>query len=414
MLPAYTLVTASGHEDLVHDLIKAGANVNHAQAGVLSSPLAHALKGDHMSTARALLAAGAHIDVEEFNGPVLNMIAASCAPLALTFILSHPSPPSSDHASTALLIAASVKGCTHTAAIVTSLLAAGASASAVGEFQRSALMRAAESGSSEAFQVLMRAGADVSATSADGANAFVIALMEKNEAVLQLLRPHVTAAMANPRSVAGQPALVAVASEGDLDAMLALMSHGARVSDVGEDGVSVAHALAASCAAGALEKVIEYIKEGSGGTCTLGGNSSGTGTYSCADEIKSMVNAREQQHGECLLHLHTHKHTHARTRARAHTYTHTHTHTHTHTNTHTHTHTHTHAHAHTHTHARTHTHTHKHTHTHMLKLLPSLVIFNRRFDAAACCSIFDCSRSRGRQSGAGSHERCRRKSDTGK
>jgi ankyrin repeat protein len=291
-----TLFAASGHEDLVLDLIKAGADVNQVHAGILSSPLAHALKGDHVPTARALLAAGAHLDADDANGPVLRMLAASCSPKALSFILSRPTPPSPDHANAALLLASGVKGCPHTAAIITSLLAVGATASAVAD-QRSALMRAAESGSADAFQVLMQAGANLSSTSADGANVFVIALMERNEAVLRLLRPHVTAAMANPRSDSGQPALVAVASEGDADTLLALLSHGARASDAGEDGVTVAHALAAAGAAEALEKVLEYVKEGSGGTCTPGTASAGTGKPSCVDEIRSMVAARELQHG---------------------------------------------------------------------------------------------------------------------
>jgi hypothetical protein len=136
-------------------------------------------------------------------------------------------------------------------------------------------------------------------TSPDGANAFVIALMEKNEGAQRLLLPHVDAAMANPRSDAGQPALVAVATEGDADALLALISHGARVSDVGQDGITVAHALAAAAAAGALQQVLQFVKGGAGGTCNVDSGSISSGAWRCADEIVSMVTGREQQHGRC-------------------------------------------------------------------------------------------------------------------
>ena len=124
--------------------------------------------------------------------------------------------------------------------------------------------------------------------------------MEKNEAALQLLLPHVDPAMANPRSDAGQPALVAVATEGDIDTLLALLSHGAHVSDVGWDGITVAHALAAAAAAGALEQVLQFVKAGAGGSCNVDSGISGkSGAWMCADEIVSMVTGREQQHGRC-------------------------------------------------------------------------------------------------------------------
>jgi hypothetical protein len=281
----------------VLDLIKAGANVNEAQAGAHSTPLVHALKGDHMPVVHALLAAGARLDVGDANDPVLHMVAATCSPQALSFVLSRISQPTTAHANAALLLATGVKNCLHSTAITTSLLAAGASASAVGEDGHSALMRAAAARGSGAFQVLLLAGANLSTTSADGANAFVVALMERNEDALQLLRPHVTAAMANPRSDVGQPALVAVATEGDADSLLALISHGARLSDVGPDGMTVAHALAAACAAESLKKVIDFVKGGAGGTCAVGDEFIDSRKFSCAGEILSMVSGHEQQHG---------------------------------------------------------------------------------------------------------------------
>jgi ankyrin repeat protein len=157
---------ASGHKDLVLDLIKSGANVNEAQAGVLSSPLAHALKADHMPVAHALLAAGAHLpsSSSSSSAPVLHMLAASCSPQALKYILSTPSNPSASHVDAALLVAAGVKGCQHSATIISSLLAVGANASAVGDNGHSALMRAAVSNDDAAFRVLLQAGADLRCT----------------------------------------------------------------------------------------------------------------------------------------------------------------------------------------------------------------------------------------------------------
>ena len=261
--------------------------------------MAHALKGDHMPAAHALLSAGARLPPDDATAPVLRMLAAACSPHALKYILSGPSHPSSSLADAALLVAAGIKGCPHTASIVSSLLAIGANASAVGDNGHSALMRAAASNDDSAFRVLMQAGADVHCTSPDGANAFVVALMEKNEAAQRLLLPHVDAAMANPRSDAGQPALVAVATEGDADTLLALISHGARVSDVGQDGITVAHALAAAAAAGALQQVLQFVNGGAGGTCSVDSGITSSGTRMCADEIVSMVTGREQQHGRC-------------------------------------------------------------------------------------------------------------------
>jgi hypothetical protein len=156
--------------------------------------------------------------------------------------------------------------------------------------------------------VLLQAGASISTTSADGANAFVVALMEQNEEALALLRPRITAATANPRSDAGQPALVAVASEGDAGVLLQLISHGARVSDVGPDGVSVAHALAAAGAAQALHAVVEYVKGGAGGWCAVGSEVVDADKVSCASEVLSMVTAREQQHGEWRQYSHAKHH----------------------------------------------------------------------------------------------------------
>ena len=122
--------------------------------------------------------------------------------------------------------------------------------------------------------------------------------------------------MANPRSDAGQPALVAVASEGDADMLLTLMAHGARVSEAGQDGVTVAHALAAAGAAGAMERVMEWVKGGAGGSCTPGDDSAATGTETtgteaagrtCAQELRAMVKGRERQNGwsRCVALHHT-------------------------------------------------------------------------------------------------------------
>jgi hypothetical protein len=250
-----------------------------------------------MPVVHALLAAGALLDIGDADDLVLRMVAATCSPQALSFVLSRMSHLTTAHANAALLLAAGVKSCSHSATITTSLLAAGANASAVGEDGHSALMRAAAARGSGAFHVLMLAGADLSTTSADGANAFVVALMERNEDALQLLRPYVTAAMANPRSDVGQPALVAVAAEGDVDSLLALISHGARVSDVGPDGMTAAHALAAAGAAKSLETLIDYVKGGAGGTCALSDEFIDSRKVSCNGEIRSMVMGHEQQHG---------------------------------------------------------------------------------------------------------------------
>jgi ankyrin repeat protein len=229
------------------------------------------------------------------------MLAGACAPEALSFVLALSPPPSAAQTNAALLLASGVRGCSQSAAVVTSLLAAGASANAIDDDGYSALMRSAGAGDREVFHILIQAGADPSITSADGANAFVIALVERNQAALQLLRPHITAAMANPRSVTGQPALVAVAMQSDLDSLLELISHGALVSDVGEDGVTVAHALLAVGAADTLEKVLEFIKNGAGGKCAINDGFSETGSVSmlrsCASEIMSIVTGSEKLHG---------------------------------------------------------------------------------------------------------------------
>ena len=134
---------------------------------MLSSPLAHALKADHMPVAHALLAAGAHLpssSSSSSSAPVLHMLAASCSPQALKYILSTPSNPSASHVDAALLVAAGVKGCQHSATIISSLLAVGANASAVGDNGHSALMRAAASNDDAAFRVLLQAGADLRCT----------------------------------------------------------------------------------------------------------------------------------------------------------------------------------------------------------------------------------------------------------
>jgi ankyrin repeat protein len=213
---ALLLASANGNTAIVERLLKAGGDPDIAsEAGV--TPLMEASRTGSTGVARTLLAHEAKVNVfeNERQQTPLMWAASQRHPEVVKLLLEHGADV---HARTR------VRNTTIVDAGTPRIKAAKDGARTIDLGGSTALSFAAQSGDVESAQLLLKAGANVNETTADGNSAVVLAALTDNGTVARLLLE----AGADPNVAgAGYTALHAAALRGDLATVKALLAKGA-------------------------------------------------------------------------------------------------------------------------------------------------------------------------------------------
>jgi ankyrin repeat protein len=189
----------NGHDEIIRELISAGANVNHARSSTGYTPLMFACQNKHEAAAIAMLTGGADPNQSNWKGegqtPV-QVCVSSDSPACLSAVLAaggHPAAPGSKGA--APLHTAASNG---QAACVQQLLRHGADADVVNTAGRSplymAVAAAAKASEDDVAKhvtvaaMLVRAGALVNKADHDGRTPLQLAVRAGMQPILELLR----------------------------------------------------------------------------------------------------------------------------------------------------------------------------------------------------------------------------------
>jgi uncharacterized protein len=169
----------AGNADEVRRLLAAGARVN-AMDQTYSTPLAHAVRNDHLEVVEVLLAAGANVNTRDFtSASTLHMAAAYSSPAVLQLLLDAGADVNSvtrgRHVTP--LHSAAIKGRSENVRV---LLAAGSPLEQITGGGETALLLAIRDGDGGAgyvatVQVLMDAGAHAGLADAKGVTPLVLA-----------------------------------------------------------------------------------------------------------------------------------------------------------------------------------------------------------------------------------------------
>ena len=181
-LASFELIEAVKRDDVaeVKQLLKAGANIEHAKTKFGGTPLVYACHHGHAEIVQVLLKLGAKADHVDNHGHTPLQVASENGHSHIVNFLLDPSvkhKPNVDAADTygqtALFLAVGAPSNDHSRyiAVIKALIDAGANVDAKTKYGVTPIMKASAKGHEHIVQVLLDAGADVTAVDKGGDSA---------------------------------------------------------------------------------------------------------------------------------------------------------------------------------------------------------------------------------------------------